>query len=583
MLIQRLVEYAERTIPDELAQHEFEKVPVRWRIDIDGEGRLLEVVDLATQESRRGMPRLAGKTPPRNSGEYPRLGTDSAAYVLGPAPDSRDRDKGRRHHEAFKALLRKVAAETGDPGLTAGATFYDDPGRVEQARQRAAKAAAGDVFALALSSDLGLTLAERPAAREFWRRLRSPVATGEMAGGSPTDTLCLSCGNRRPPQRTHQTKIKGLMGGQPAGTSLVSFDKEAFTSHGWDKSENAAVCADCAEAYTRGLNRLLDRRSEPPSRLNEGDTAFVYWSSSAGGESLLSLIENPQPEQVRRLLTAPYSGIPPTAAPGDALRLLALRANGGRAVVSGWLETTLGEASESLARWFRDLEIRLAFDEREKGETLRYAGETARPPRLRVLALATARDAGSISPRVAPALVEAALLGRPLPLALATSAVQRIVRERFPPWITPPRLGLIRAVLNRQPRETGVRPMTPELDPDQEDPGYLCGRLLAILDRLQYAAVGDVGADIIDRFYGRASTSPAAAFPLLMRLGQSHLGRLRRDKPGLATNISKDLEEVTARFNRFPSVLSMEQQGRFALGFYHQLAALRSRGRGTGP
>ena len=117
--------------------------------------------------------------------------------------------------------------------------------------------------------------------------------------------------------------------------------------------------------------------------------------------------------------------------------------------------------------------------------------------------------------------------------------------------------------------------MSEGLDEGQRSPGYLCGRLLAVLEGVQYAAVGDVGADIVDRFYGRAASAPASAFPILMRLAQSHLRTLKRDKPGLAVTLEREIQQIASGLpasSSFPAFLPLEEQGRFALGFYHQKA-----------
>jgi len=103
--------------------------------------------------------------------------------------------------------------------------------------------------------------------------------------------------------------------------------------------------------------------------------------------------------------------------------------------------------------------------------------------------------------------------------------------------------------------------------------------LLALLEGVQYQAVGDVGADIVDRFYGRAAASPVSAFPILMRLAQSHLRTLRRDKPGLAVTFDRQIAEICQRLGKdFPVSLTLPEQGRFALGYYHQRAAGFARG-----
>jgi len=111
------------------------------------------------------------------------------------------------------------------------------------------------------------------------------------------------------------------------------------------------------------------------------------------------------------------------------------------------------------------------------------------------------------------------------------------------------------------------------LDPSRPEPAYRLGRLLAVVDKLQADALGNINATIVDRFYGSASSTPAAVMPTLVRRSQHHLGKLRRDKPGWAVNHEKLLQEVMGGLERFPLTLTLEEQGLFALGFYHQRQA----------
>jgi CRISPR-associated protein Csd1 len=165
---------------------------------------------------------------------------------------------------------------------------------------------------------------------------------------------------------------------------------------------------------------------------------------------------------------------------------------------------------------------------------------------------------------VPEALLRHALTGERLPLSLLHMALRRASAEREHP-VTRPRAALIRLVLESTQRYTG---MTSEaLDPDHPHVAYHCGRLLAVLDRLQRKAISP-NATLVDRFYGSASTTPATVFGTLMRKAQPHVAKLRTSKgdPWL----DRRLGEVAARIPAFPLTLDPEEQGLFALGFYHE-------------
>lgn len=118
--------------------------------------------------------------------------------------------------------------------------------------------------------------------------------------------------------------------------------------------------------------------------------------------------------------------------------------------------------------------------------------------------------------------------------------------------------------------------MTESLHSDGS-PAYICGRLLAVFEQAQWGALGDVGASVVDRYYSTASTSPGLVLPRLFRSATQHIGKLEKDKPGMAENIKKELEELCGSLKEIPHTLSLEQQGEFALGFYHQRAEFRRR------
>ena len=108
------------------------------------------------------------------------------------------------------------------------------------------------------------------------------------------------------------------------------------------------------------------------------------------------------------------------------------------------------------------------------------------------------------------------------------------------------------------------------LDTHRADTPYRLGRLLAVIDRLQQHALGNVNATIVDRYYGSASSTPEAVFPTLVRRSQHHIGRLRRERPGLGVTMDRLLQDVVSPLSAFPKTLNLEQQAMFALGFYHQ-------------
>ncbi len=114
------------------------------------------------------------------------------------------------------------------------------------------------------------------------------------------------------------------------------------------------------------------------------------------------------------------------------------------------------------------------------------------------------------------------------------------------------------------------------LDTENVQPAYVCGRLLATLDRIQFVALGKTNATIVDRFYGTASSAPATVFGTLLHGAQNHLGKMRHDRPGPHAALERQLEQILSPLTTFPTTLTLKEQGVFALGFYHQRAADRA-------
>jgi CRISPR-associated protein Csd1 len=242
--------------------------------------------------------------------------------------------------------------------------------------------------------------------------------------------------------------------------------------------------------------------------------------------------------------------------------LLGVSGNGARLLVRFWIHESLETVHKNVAGWFKGLRISSPF------------GETPDPPKLWQLLQAMARD--EPPPDRAIQLIRRAILGQPLGRTILAGALARLRLASGTDRLSPVRAGLIRLCINDQ--KEGPK-MSEALDPNLNHRAYLCGRLLALYDGLQFQAhqgQGELNATVSDRYYSMASTYPALAFPKLTELGLKHLRKLRRDKRGAAVNIEKEIQEIHVRLAAagavFPPQLSLEDQGRFAIGYHHQRA-----------
>ena len=224
-----------------------------------------------------------------------------------------------------------------------------------------------------------------------------------------------------------------------------------------------------------------------------------------------------------------------------------------------WIDTTVGSVAESVARWFK---LQRITDPRDEDP----AGEYPRPLSLFRLAVSTARTANDLPVTTPRALFRAALAGSPVPMETAFQAVRR---NRAEQRVRRERAALIKLVLLSQGTEQPKEDYMVALESEHPEPAYHCGRLLAVIESVQYAALGRVNATVVDRFYGAASSTPAVVFGALLRGAQPHLAKLDDRRRG---GLQNRLMEVCDQIQRFPKMLSLEQQAIFSLGYYHQRA-----------
>jgi CRISPR-associated protein Csd1 len=233
-----------------------------------------------------------------------------------------------------------------------------------------------------------------------------------------------------------------------------------------------------------------------------------------------------------------------------------------------WLETTVGEAVENLARYFRLQAIPPLYRNQQPFFSVYQLAAG-------LLSESRRRDRGELDARTLISIVEKALKGGPLPEWLLFQAVRRSRAEQD---VSPARAALIQLTLashwdDSNDKEEVLNTRT------RESPAFLCGRLLAILEWTQREAIGNPNTTLVDRFYGSASSAPASVFGTLLRGAQAHLGKLRREKRGLYVTIERQLEDVLSSLDSFPPVFSLKEQAVFALGYYYQRA---NRGREAG-
>lgn len=571
MIIHELTQLAHRE--DLLADEAYGPQKIHYLISIDSEGRYLGMTStLEPPANGRGKPQPKLFSLPSPLGRkavnvQADLLWGNAKYLFGRGDLAGE--KLRERAAAFRQLLRTVHDATRDAGIAAVLKFlerYDeDPGSLPLH-----EVSDDAFFTFTDPSAPSELLSSRPAIRAYWQSRRIAAAAASEHG-------CIVCGSTASIVRNHP-EIKNVPGGNPAGVALVSFNNAAAWSFGFTDEQrhlNAPFCRTCADAYTRALNRLLAPPPGFPSphdpnsflpvqnyRLS-GDTVALFWASQSAFGSIFTKLLNGDVDSVRALLDSPRTGRTAVDVTGDRFFAIVLSGAQGRAVLRSTLATTVDEVQRNLKQHFEDLNL-----------VAQYPNEPQFYPLWDLLCALKAPGKGAA---VAPALLqdvfEAAILGRLYPMSLLDASLRRL-RSGDP--FTRTRISLIKAVLNRRWRVLNQfnrhKEITMALDSENRETGYRLGRLFAVLERLQGDAINNPNATIVDRYYGAASTTPVVVFSRLLGLAQHHAAKSER-----GGFFQKLIEEITWGLDpdtAFPSSLDLEQQGLFALGYYHQRADL---------
>ncbi|MFT4038432.1 MAG: type I-C CRISPR-associated protein Cas8c/Csd1 [Thermomicrobiales bacterium] len=548
MLLQRLVEYAEKQL--QLPPPGYQEQPIRYVLRLSADGRhagLIDTSDPASPRGKKGTPRLVPALN-RTSGVSAKLLADKSAYALGPAPGSEPTKRQLAEHAAFIELVATCARATGNPDVAVVHEFL----------------AAGGPATVTLPADFapaeqiiysveGHFPTDAADVQAFWAA-RQVTDAGEALP-------CIACGELRPALAGHPFTIKPIPGGQSSGNYLISANADAFESYGLKKSHIAPTCASCAEKYATALNALL---ADDASRVRTGGAAYVFWTAEPTGLNFARFFQQPDQAEVAELMRAHITGnAAATSIDQTAFYALGLSGSGARIAVRTWIDATIGEAQRRLAHYFALQEIEDAW------------GEPAPPLALRQLTGATVRDPRKDDPpaAVADGLVNLALAGEPLPDVVLARVVQRCRASQI---VNRERAALIKMALGSREQWSPERMHTMSgLDASNQEPAYLCGRLLAELNEIQRRALGTTNANVIDKFYGSASSAPASVFGNLLDNAQNHLSKLRKSQEGTANALENRLMEIMEGLASFPHTLTMPEQATFALGYYHQRAADR--------
>ena len=550
MILQALKEYYDRKAADPdsgIAPLGWEWKEIPYLIVIREDGTLAHVED--TQElvgkKKRAKSFLAPQSVKRSSGIAPNLLWDNVEYVTGIVCKGKP-ERVAAQHEAFKERLSALSDCTS---VGAVLSFLARPDFRERLAEQPAWKEAMDVCAFVSFKVAG---ALEPVFRDSDVASRIDASISE-AENATSGSVCLVSGRRDAIAELHPA-IKGVLGTNTTGGNIVSFNFPAASSFGKTQGSNAPVGEKAAFEYTTALNGLLGKDSR--QKMMVGDATTVFWSSCKSDleDEFADIFGEPEKDDpdkgvdaVERLLSSVKTGAFSHEEKATRFYVLGLSPNSARISVRFWHEGTVAEMEQRFADWFENLRITHGPKDREHLSLWRL-----------LCSIAPLGKSENVPPNLAGAVMRSILEGTPYPATLLSSALVRIKAERDVGY---PRAKLIKAFLTRNHERT----LSVSLDKENTSVGYRLGRLFAVLERIQQAANPGINATIRDKFYASASATPAAVFGNLMRLKNHHLAKLPK-----TAFFEELIGEILSGVAAFPSHLSLEDQGMFAIGYYHQ-------------
>lgn len=573
MILQALYDYYDRSGNAgnaQLAPLGWIQKPVDFVVCIDSAGTMVQIEsrqDVVKGKRKPGPPvRLPniGKQSMKhtNSGTDANLLWDNAAFALG-AGNGNQRKLG-----SFIKAIEDWLPDVSDEGLNALRHFLTYLHRSSSELKRILATHEDQEAILTGSPIITFRLHSDPPGQLIcWRpKLVEAFESARSSSGHTPRGQCLITGKRDVPIATNETVIKGVWRTQPSGANLISFNERAFESYGKTKrqGENAPVSSDASFAYTTALNHLLREGSR--NRFQVGDASTVCWAErDTEFDPVLAEIfgQHDNPDEGVRAVAMLFEAFKSgrfDGTEGETLYyVLGLAPNAARISVRFFHRLKIRDLAPRILQHFTDLQ--LAHGPKEPDHPSLY---------LLLSACAAPGKTDNIPPNLGGAVIDAILAGpdAPYPSLWLNAAINRCRAERKVGYL---RAAAIKACLNRSIRRNSKeKEFHPMLDLDNTNAAYRLGRLFAVLEKIQEEASPGLNATIRDRYYGAASSTPVAVFTTLLRLKNAHLKKL---SPGRSVNFEKLLGEVLSCVTDFPAHLSLADQGRFALGYYHQRQA----------
>ncbi len=579
MILQALKDYYDRMAAEgKIAPLGWERKEIPFLVDLDESGRFTHFSDTRESDGKKLRPHtylVPSLGEAKGSGTKANLFWENGEYFFGIPMDLEKLDKQggqylakvAERHQAFVQKIQSLANGSESRILNAVLTFLANL-HPEEITQNPEWEKIQKVPALFLFSVNGIPVTDMPEIKAL------VDSRGQSGASGKKQSICLVTGGKDV-MAVLEPPISGVRKANGTGAHLVSVNNEvtkngnggatpAFASYMKEQGANSPIGQKASFAYATALNTLLSKDSR--QKMQVGDATVVFWSNRKSSledhfSSFFAESAKDDPdaltESVKALYDSVHTGALISEENDTRFFVLGLSPNSARLSVRFWHQGTVREMSERFLRYFEDL--RICHRESERDDLS-----------LRRLLISTAPlgDAEKVSPVLAGSLVRSILEDLPFPAILLSETLRRF-RTNNSPGMLYPRAKLIKGYLNRYLRfhkNTNERSLTVCLDKENKNIGYLLGRLFAVLEKIQLEAISGITTTIRDKYYSAASSTPASVFSTLLRLHFHHLAKLEEPRRIFFEQL---IGEIIS-FESFPAHLSLNDQGYFAIGYYHQ-------------
>ena len=571
MILQALAKHYENLAAEgKVSKEGWCEAKVSYAIELMPDGKVKGFISLKTEEERGkkkvwvSTTRMVPQMVTRSSGVSSNFLCDNSKYMLGFDKDG----SSKRVLECFQAAKEKhlELLEQAEGEMAASIKAFFEMWNPEKEEEKLKESEIWE--ALTDGGNLifymnGCEAQEDEEIKELWNEKQNSC-DGEEGGNTG---ICLVTGKKAEISRIHRT-IKGVPGAQSSGAALVSFNAPAFESYGKEQSYNAPVGKYAEFAYTTALNYLLSQRNYT---FQLGDTMVVYWAENGQKAyqdvfsfALVPTVDNR--ETIREIFDCIKKDQPIKVDDIEMdseqrFYILGLAPNAARLSVRFFYQDSFGKILEHISEHYERMKI------------VQPSWETREYMSIRDMLMETvnqnSRDKSPI-PNMAAMVMQAVLSGGRYPASLYTDTLIRIRADQGERKLSWGRTAILKAYLIRNTNwKEGVNYMG--LNKENSEQPYLLGRLFAVLEFIQKDTNPGIKATIRDRYFNSACATPASGFPIFIKLMNSHIKKLERDNLGAKISYENQLTEIMGKLDEFPRRLTLEEQGKFDLGYYHQV------------